>query len=307
MIEPYKPEVYPLDRAFQTLHGQNSWDDYLQLYPDQATVFHTREWMQALFLAFGYEPKCLLAIGEDGGTLYAALPFMVDTRYGIQNYFSMPFDTYGGVIGNQEYAAGLTCFFLGLPGFGVKYCVEYHNNVPHANVETEILDLTTWSWVSMHKDNRTAVRSATRNGVSIIQTNDYYPIFDKVSDVFVKAILDTMAPKGLCKQFIAMLDGKPVGASLFFMYGKQAMYWANTVLAPGRRTNANHLLMWTALQQAQAAGCTSMNFGASPPGADGLLKFKRSWGTKTYHYTKTQHIPKVMRPLVGLRSFVGGV
>jgi len=78
--------------------SDETWNSLLKRYPEQATVFHTKEWMLALQNAFWYEPKVLAAVMNNDCSFTAVLPFMVDIRYGIKNYLSMPFDTYGGVI-----------------------------------------------------------------------------------------------------------------------------------------------------------------------------------------------------------------
>jgi len=233
---------------------------------------------------------------------------MVDIRYGIKNYLSMPFDTYGGVIGDIQYAAGLMSAFLELPGVGMRYCVEF--NAPsgiktNEVTTTELMNIASdieSVWRGLHKDNRTAIKAAWKHEIRIEMTNENCGIFDKVSPSLVDAILKHMAPKGLCVQFVAKSGDEPVAASLFFIFGKSAIYWANTVTGKGRKTNANYLLMWSAIRYATSIGCTTMNFGASPSGADSLVQFKRSWGTIPYSYTKQQWTPFPLKPIMAIRE-----
>ena len=51
---------------------------------------------------------------------------------------------------------------------------------------------------------------------------------------------------------------------------------------------ANNLVMWEAITWYGQNGCKSFNFGRTEPEHEGLLQFKRGWGTKekTIHYYK---------------------
>lgn len=300
-------EVFPIDEAFPP----GAWNEVLKKYPGQATVFHTRDWMKTLQDAFGYEPMCMLIIDDDEGSFHAALPFMVDIRYGIRNFFSMPFDTYGGAIGSLEYIPGLVNDYLNSPGIGVRYYVDFLS-APRPNecgVTTEMLDISRNEqeiWNEMHKDNRTAIRSAIKNGVEVWAETEYLDVFDKVPRPLLRSIVENMIPSGRCFQMVARIDEEIVAASIFFLYDSMVMYWANAVTSKGRKTNANYLLMWEAIQVAKSRGCTCMNFGASPEGADSLLRFKKSWGTTTRPYVKIQRVPALMKPIIAIREVFHG-
>jgi hypothetical protein len=139
-----------------------------------------------------------------------------------------------------------------------------------------------------------------------MQSNWYRPVFDKVPDPLVKAIVRHMIPPGRGIQYIAEYEDRIVAASLFFIYGTQAIYWANTVTDEGRRTNANYLLMWEAIKTLKRRGCKTLNFGASPDGAETLIRFKRSWKTTPYYYSKYQTVPVLMRPAMAVRGVLYG-
>lgn len=298
-------EIFPIDDAFP----DGAWNEFLKKHPGVSTVFHTREWMKTLQVAFGYESMCILALGDDEGSFHAALPFMADVRYGIWNYFSMPFDTYGSALGRFDYIPGLVEDFLNLPGLGVRYYVDF-TSLPRAGeitVTTEIMDLSPAEqeiWCTMHKDNRTAIRAARKNGIEVGVALRHHDVFNKVPTQLSQAIVDIMIPSGRCIQLVAMLGGEIVAASLFFLYGDTMMYWANAVTPIGRRTNANYLLMWEAIRAAKLKGCTRMNFGASPAGADNLVRFKKSWGTTTHFYVKRQRVSCILRPVITIREMI---
>jgi len=286
------------------------WNDFLKLHPTQSTVFHTSEWMETLYEAFGYKPKVLLATSRDSSVI-GAVPFMVDSRYGIENYLSMPYDTYGGYIGVMDIKLKLLYDFLMLPGFGVRYYVDYNLVMQSQGtiITTEIMDISQPSqtiFENLHKANRTAIKSALKHAVTIRDTTNYVTIFDKVPKVLVDSIIRNMVPSGLCKIYLAEIDGMVVAASIFFIYGDMMMYWANTTTDLGRKINANYLLLWTAIQCAKERGCTKFNFGASPPDAESLVKFKKSWGTKPHYYLKNQKNPVILKPIIKFREVFYG-
>jgi len=289
---------------------KNTLDAHLKKYK-YATVFHTQEWMKTLYEAHGYEPKYLAGMNDDD-SFSALLPFMVDTRFGIRNYLSMPYDTYGGVIGDEDHLT-LSYEFLKLPGFGIRYYVDYSGVHEGDLVATEILNMPKeqdinfiWDDV-IRKTNRTAIKSAWKNNIVIREVTESVTIFDKVPQLLVDSIVRNMVSSGLAKIYLAYAGEEIVAASIFFVYGDMMMYWANTTTALGRKTNANYLLLWTAIQYAKTeANCTVFNFGASPPNADSLINFKKSWGTETHYYTKKQRVPKIIYPLYKLRQVLRG-
>jgi hypothetical protein len=306
MIQYYKPEVVPMYDIKKPM-----WDSLLSHYPEQATVFHTQEWMKTLCEAFGWEPKYLTATIPETGSFAVAIPFMVDTRFGIENYLSMPFDTYGGVIGDKEYRSGMLNAFINLSGIGVRYHVDFDFDERHfvsgcqrTMESTEIAYISGYDDITdLHKDTRTAIRSAVKNDIEIDIARSG---LDKISPQLVGAIHKHMVPSNLCVQYIATQRNgfTPIASSLFFVYGDTMTYWANTTLDLGRKTNANHLIMWNAIQYARSRGCTKLNLGASPPGATGLVAFKKSWGSKTHYYLKEQRASIPIRTVLKVREVI---
>lgn len=281
------------------------WNKFLLNNPKQATVFHTQEWMQTLQEAHGYEPKYLTIMTKDC-SLIAAIPFMIDIRFGIKNYLSMPYDTYGGVIGNSENLIKLTNIFKKLPGIGVRYIVDYNCILQDGEVvSTELVDITPdidIIWNNFHKGNQRAIKSALKNNVIIQETNDNLEFFDRVPLILVNSIVKYMISPGYCIIYVAKFDNIPISISLFFIYGDMALYWAGTTNDIGRKLNAHHLLMWEAIQYSKTRGCKIFNFGASPSNADSLMQFKKSWGTTTHQYIKDQKVPILLYPLFKLRQ-----
>lgn len=322
-----KTQIFPIDEAFP-----GTWDSILGRHPEQATMFHTREWMATLQDTFGYKPMCVLDVNYEHGSFYAALPFMVDTRYGINNYFSMPFDTYGGIIGNPKCSVRLVDAFLNLPGIGMRYFVDYHGLFPSQEiavdktvVETELLNIghersLDYLWKRMNHQNRAAIKATEKNTVCrLAKSQDDFEIVRTLflpeqkthggglSPEFTMAILKNMVPANLCLPYLTFFNDVPVCASLIFQYGKLAMYWAMSLNEQGRKTHAHFQLVWTVIRDLKIdRKVTILNFGATPAETNTVSPWKKSWGTTTYRYPVYRKIPTALRPILLIKEVLHG-
>jgi hypothetical protein len=317
MISPARIETFTIDEAFC-----GNWNDYLSYYPEQATVFQTREWMRALQDAFGYTPEVMVAIGEDGGSSYAVMPYMVESRYGFCIRMSMPFDTYGGIIGDPAYRNAMMSAFFDTNPLGAGYCVEF-NRVAGigSRVTTELLDIRPdmdTLWKKIAKKNQNAIK-ATTNKVTcrIAKAKDELSILTKllkpnpkihgegVTPELTKSILKHMVPSGLCIPYLTFYDNEPVCASLFFHYGNVATYWAMSLTDRGRETKAHYQLVWSVIRDMKFdEHVLTMNFGATPKGVNGVSDWKKSWGTVSYSYSKTQKVSAVLKLPLAIKEML---
>lgn len=272
-------------------------------------IFQTGEWMATLSDGYGYKPCCLMYEG-------AGLPYMVDKRFGIDNYFSMPFDTYGGVDSDDAFKTYyLTKAFAELPGIGYRYIVTYNPQMVWTGFQqskrtTQIKDITDpldIQWNHLHKDNRTAIKSAWKRDVDVHVDDDAIGT-ELLAKQFPLKFLDALQYHmgRYYFPYIAMKDGRVVVASIMFMYGDTMTYWASVNTQVGRMCNANYMLLWRAIQDAHNAGCKEFNFGASPIGATNLVKFKDSWGTRTHNYDVHYIAPSPLKQLLKVRQWING-
>jgi hypothetical protein len=248
----------------------------------------------------------------------AGLPYMVDIRFGIKNYFSMPFDTYGGMDNGDVFKAHyLAKAFMELPGIGYRYVVTYDYQVDPQLVwagyetskrSTQVKDITLSPddmWRGLHKDNRTCIRNAWKSDVVVGVDEDSRGqelLIKQFPKKFLNALEYHMGRYYF--PYIAMVKGKLAVASIMFVYGDTMTYWASVNTGLGRDVDANYMLLWTAIQDAHKAGCKTFNFGASPKGAESLVKFKSSWGTKTHNYEVHYIIPRPLRPIMRVREWL---
>ena len=78
----------------------------------------------------------------------------------------------------------------------------------------------------------------------------------------------------------AVLDGRAVGACVYLLRGKGAMYKYGASDRRHQHLRVNDLVMWEAMCWLAARGCTAMSMGKTDIGNDGLRRFKQGWGTE---------------------------
>ena len=290
------------------------WDQFLNQHKDQATVFHTYEWMTTLQEAFGYTPKFLV----DDEFFRAALPYMVDRRFGIDNYFSMPYDTYGGVIGDTN--TNLIEQFANLPGIGYRYFVDYHRldqkgvGFTKSIVTTELLDLTQSMdsiWNHMEHKNQKHIKAAN-NVVSYIPTSKEDLQIVKELLTPTKDIHGGCPPEltnsmfkhmgEYCVPYLTRVNHVPTIASIFLVYNGMANYWTMSL----RDTpHAHYHLMWKVIYNFKLQGVRTLNLGSTPKVTNTVIPWKQSWGTSTERYYVYRKVPTLLKPILKVKEVLG--
>ena len=101
----------------------------------------------------------------------------------------------------------------------------------------------------------------------------------------LKALVSVFAPKEKILIGRAIIKGKIVAETLFFLHGKSATYQVGWTSEDGRRTAAHHLLLWRAMPYLKEAGITDLDLGGgNDDTAKGVKQFKEGMGGQTLCY-----------------------
>jgi lipid II:glycine glycyltransferase (peptidoglycan interpeptide bridge formation enzyme) len=92
-------------------------------------------------------------------------------------------------------------------------------------------------------------------------------------------IFERLVPAGLARYDLVRHGEEAIGGSLHFIHRGVATNWLTVSDERHLRLRPNHLLIAHILRELCEAGVREYDFGASPPGAGGLVDFKQSWGT----------------------------
>jgi hypothetical protein len=88
--------------------------------------------------------------------------------------------------------------------------------------------------------------------------------------------------------FLASCKSKAIAGAIFFHFGNQAIYKYGAFDQRHQHLRPNNLAMWQAIKWYTGKGYSSFSFGRTEPENQGLVQFKRGWGSReeTFNYYK---------------------
>lgn len=140
--------------------------------------------------------------------------------------------------------------------------------------------------------NRNQIRKAEKEGVTIVETDDYKTfkaLYDKTMSN-LNADDYFFFPQSYYEEFkasfgknsslcFAILDGKAIAASMFMFSKDYAHYHLSARDRDYSKYAANNLILWYGIQKAKERGCKRFHFGGgtSSSDEDQLLHFKQNF------------------------------
>jgi lipid II:glycine glycyltransferase (peptidoglycan interpeptide bridge formation enzyme) len=112
-------------------------------------------------------------------------------------------------------------------------------------------------------------------------------------------ILERLVPAGLARYDLVRHDEVTIGGSLHFLYHGVATNWLTVADERYLRLRPNHVLIARLMKELSEAGFHEYHLGVSPPGADGLVEFKKSWGARPHSVLGLRHGSLLHRILRG--------
>jgi lipid II:glycine glycyltransferase (peptidoglycan interpeptide bridge formation enzyme) len=91
-------------------------------------------------------------------------------------------------------------------------------------------------------------------------------------------------PKGFVS--LAIFKERAIAGAVYFHFGEKAIYKYGASDRIYQHLRPNNLIMWEAIKCCKQNGCKHLSFGRTEPDHEGLLQFKRGWGTieEAMHY-----------------------
>lgn len=277
---------------------ESEWDAYVEHHPD-GTIDHLSRWRGIFKGVFGHDAVYLSA--HRGGAVVGILP-LVCFRSRIFGRFvvSLPFLNYGGVLADDEAAAGAlveraieVARAFGAAHVELRHVRRQFPDRPfrqHKLKLTRPLPATSEDlWKDIDRKVRNQVRKAQKEGLTAEfggadLVGDFYRVFarnmrDLGTPVYSRRLFDETLRHfpDRAKVFVVRLGHDPLAAGITMAFGRTVIVpWASS-LREYRHLCPNMLLYWTMLEQAIAGGATTFDFGRSSPGA-GTHQFKLQWG-----------------------------
>ena len=109
---------------------------------------------------------------------------------------------------------------------------------------------------------------------------------------------------------LAFVKDLCVAGAVFLHFGSEAVYKFGASDKRHQHARPNNLVMWEAIRECARRGCLHFSFGRTEPENQGLLQFKRGWGTterELYCYRYDLHRKSFVTQSVGVKGFYNRV
>ncbi len=282
--------------------GHHGWNELIASHPKHS-FFHTAEWAKVLTDTYGYAPVYFVA--AEAGGIRSVLPLMeVDSWLTGRRGIGLPFTDDCGPLCPD--AGAFQKLFQGAVEFGKsrnwKYLEcrggrELFGEVPASLLfYGHDLDLTAGEdelFSRLESSVRRAIRKAEKAGVSVEIMHS-----PEAMRIFYWLQCKTRKKHGLPPQpfkffmnihkhilsqdmgmiIVARFNGRPIAASVYFNWGKQAIYKYGASDEVFQDLRGSNLVMWTAIKELVRRGVKHLGLGRTSIGNAGLRKFKLGWG-----------------------------
>jgi hypothetical protein len=288
------------------------WDDLL-LTSDQSIFFQTSAWARVLCESYNYKP--LYFVTKDGDRLSSLIPVMeVNSFLTGKRGISLPFTDYCIPIADSEdqlntlteklidYGRQAGWKHLELRG-GMNYLDK---SAPSATFVSHSLDLSGGEqeiFKSFRDSTRRNIKKALKENIRVTFDDSWQSVetFYNLNSItrkhhgippqpkkFFKNIFKHIISRDKGVVALALYRGIPVAGAVFFHFGKKALFKYGASIRKYHYLRPNNLLMWEVIKRYLNDGYQYFSFGKTEINNQGLMQFKKGWGTRErliYYYT----------------------
>lgn len=285
------------------------WDDMVMALPG-STVFHRSGWARVLHETYGHRP-CYFCRFE-GGRLSSVLAVMeVSSRLTGRRGVGLPFTDICTALRDQRDAAGgsdvstlyqhamehghlrgwryLEC--RGTQGWsGATPSIEFWGHVVELSTENEAM------FQKLGSSVRRGVRKAEGSGVRVDFSRSaramevYYGLHCRTRKRHgvppqPKKFFENIARYIFSREqgFVAIArssGGRPVAGAICLYSGREAIYKFGASDDRFQHLRPNNLVVWEAMEELAALGCSNLHLGRTSLGNPGLRRFKLGFGAR---------------------------
>ena len=296
------------------------WEPFVEHHPD-ACAFHSRAWLQALALSYGYQPIAVTSAAPEQ-QLVDALPLCrVESWLTGRRLVSLPFTDHCQPLEASDDSLAESVRFIAEFAKNEKYrFCEIRPLRPQANVFADtnrcstyyfhLLDLSASAediFSSFDKDSiQRKIRRAERENLRYEEGRS-----DEIIAKFYRLLVRTrrrhqLPPQpidwfhnlartmGDSIQFrIAMKDDLQIASIVTLTHRNSIIYKYGCSDERYHATGSMPFLFWRTIQDAKTAEYPMMDFGRSDLDNPGLIRFKDQWGTRRTELSYFRYPPPI--------------
>lgn len=299
--------TYSIKRLNQI--DEKKWE-HLVLTSKSSSFYHTLFWSKIWEKSF---PACeALFFIFDDKNYPAGLPLIQFQKRGFFSFFSLPFGTYGGLIGNLTFEEQIK-FMQEI----VKFCTqkkwlrlqivdffgEYQDleklDFKKIPTFTHLINLMKpQSEIGFQKrgyEQSLKKELVIREVYSLDEVRNCYQLHlstaEKHQQVkikypfkFYENLFSLGQDSHLLKWWMVLKDNQIIAYQINFVFKEMLYYWDGASRVDFLADRPNDALMGHSLSWAKENKMKSYNLGGSPDKAQGLIKFKEDWGGERKNY-----------------------
>ncbi len=279
-----------------------NWDDRL-LQNGDFYFFHTSGWARVLGESYRYDPMYLMS--GSGDRIDFLMPMMeVRSRLTGTRGVSLPYTDFCPLLIRDT--ADLPLAIQAVIGHGIERgwkFAEWRSPEPlgpekpaWAVFYTHQIDLSPSEealFAELDDSNQRNIKKARKEGVAIRidATGETLKEFYRLNCLtrkrhglppqpyrFFASVHEHLLSKGFGIIVSALHEGRTIAASVFFHFGKRAIFKYGASEIRRQSVRPNNLVLWEALRWYRERGFESLHLGRTESDNPGLLRFKRAWG-----------------------------
>jgi CelD/BcsL family acetyltransferase involved in cellulose biosynthesis len=290
------------------------WAKLVQQAP--SSVFHSPEWMRVLSATYGWEPSARILLDEQGQP-HAGIPFCRISDLLGERIVSLPFSDYcDPLVDDEESWRFLIGQLLSEHRPLSVRCL--HNDLPLGDPRFTLAKQAKWHgldlrpsvdalWKAMHDSTHRAIRKSERAALTVRMAESeqelrvFFEMHLKVRKYkygllaqpysFLQNIWRHFVEPGRGFLLLAVHDGRIVAGDFFLEWKDTLYYKFNASLPDDLSYRPNDLLVWQGIQEGKKRGLTYLDFGLSDIDQDGLIRYKRKFGTEESTISFLDHSP----------------
>ena len=298
----------------------------------QSSVFHSPNWIQALTDTYGWGPSAILVV-DDQGEPRGGIPFCRISDIMGERIVALPFSDYCDPLVNDAESWRLLIDHL-LPEHCPISVRCLYNTLPLADERFTLVKEAKWHrldlrpdldelWRAMHDSTHRAIRKSEREGLAVRaaqsepELRSFFEMHLKVRKYKYGLLAQPYSFfQNIWRQFVEAqhgflllaMNGDKIVAGDFFVEWKDTLYYKfNASLPSDLSHRPNDLLIWKGIQLGKNRGLTYLDFGLSDIDQEGLVRYKRKFGTEEKNISFLRHdsnggsspAVKEMRDLLG--------